>query len=75
MTYTNMHNIKDFDLTTSALELKYEKKDSHPDYTRAAYNVSGYGDLTYWGWVRAQLILEQDQLDRDSPYYTGEPYA
>ena len=72
MTYTNMHNIKDFDLTTSALELKYEKKDTHPDYTRAAYNGPDSG---YWEWVRAQLEAEQEQLDRDSPYYTGEPYA
>lgn len=68
-----MHNIQDFDLTPSALELKYEKKDTHPNYTRELYNVTKYSDLPYWEWVRAQLALEQDQLDKDSPYYLGEP--
>lgn len=68
--------IKDYDLSAEQLDDKYNPEDDgeHPGFTRWEWRSSVAQEATiagYWDWVEYQLELEQDELDRDSPYNTG----
>ena len=53
-------SIKDYGLTAEQLDDKYnpDGEGQHPEDTRSGY----------WEWVRHQLEMEEDELDRDNPY-------
>lgn len=66
-------HIKDYGLTVKQLEEKYggTSDDEHRCFTVSKWVRSVNLDNTrlgYWLWVREQLVLEQEELDADSPY-------
>lgn len=66
-----MYCIEDYGLTAAQLEAKYENRGYHPQYWHEDHLASGV-DMPYWDWVQAQLVVEQTQLDKDSPFNVGE---
>lgn len=73
--------IKDYGLTEEQLDHKYnlDGDGQHPGYTRWEWRSRVAQECTvvgYWDWVECQLGLEQEELDRDSPYnQTGDSDA
>lgn len=71
-------SIEDYGLSAYRLADKYnpDGDGEHPTYSRRGWRSIVEQDATllgYWEWVRHQLEEEQDELDRDSPYYTELP--
>ena len=69
--------IKDFGLTASELEVKYEKKSTHPEpglwrsdwrKTLTPEQIALDCDEDYWDWVVARLYEMEDALSKDNPY-------
>lgn len=70
--------ISDYGVSSSDLAKRYSRTEQHPGYTCERWRADvakGHTLLGYWHWVRAQLMHEQDELERDNPYtqYGGPP--
>jgi hypothetical protein len=69
--------IDDYGLTPEQLASKHapDGDDEHPGFPIDVWRLRVHdGDTLqgYWNWVRHQLQLEEDELDRDNPYNQGE---
>lgn len=68
-----IHNIDDFGLTAEQIEEKYspDGDGQHPEYTRSKWVRAVNLDSTiagYFDWVHHQLVIEEEELQADSPY-------
>ena len=66
------HYINDYELDAEQLEVKYEKRGEHPGYPINDWRgdvANCHTTLSYWQWVKGLLTLEEDELERDSPYH------
>lgn len=69
----SLFHIKDYGLTPAQLQIRHERKGSHPGYPQPAWRTEvalGNTERGYWDWVCAELESEADELERDSPYHT-----
>lgn len=65
--------IEDYGLTAGQLAKKYKDDEQHPGYRKWDWRqvvASDSTQLGYWDWLRTQLMEEQNELDKDSPYNT-----
>lgn len=69
-------SIDDYGLRADQLNEKYnpEGDGEHPTFPRCDWREEVRHERTiigYWDWVEYQLEMEQDKLDRDSPFNHG----
>jgi hypothetical protein len=73
-----VYYIDDYGLTPKQLDDKYnpDGDGEHSGYPRSGWRFEVREQSTisgYWDWLRHQLQLEEDELDRDNPYNQGDP--
>lgn len=62
------YSIDDYNLTAEQLEVKYERRGEHPEYSICRFYNEHPHSPDYWPWAVKQLEAEAEELKRDNPY-------